>query len=401
MKEKTHDRIIISLPIKSQSQKKFSSKFKSKKSLMFLFALYIIILVILAILFLQLLYSKRKSSLSSKNFKSKRNLQNERFDPSNYPEDKPLSAIDIGILVFYSIFLSLTIYLGCELKSKTKSDELFYNVLKYIYMSNNGYMFISLIDNSLKTSLISLLTLIVGLLIFIVGTFIYLAKFCKEIFSNFFEKYFGFEMLKSWYNLPCISVWEFISVTDPCCRSDTYTTYINNGRISDDKCIIKFGNNFAYFMKRLVLFLSTIFFYVFMIIITVPWFIIKLIYSILKNVKCNRSNSQANIPNNNAGNFRGNNIIIGNSNAGNNANINENNINNNILKKNKIRKKKKKIKKNKSMVIPNSIGLENAMKAISSINRSNLTQKSQDQSVNSQNNNSSKNQNNQIIIQDV
>ena len=53
------------------------------------------------------------------------------------------------------------------------------------------------------------------------------------------------------------------------------------------------------------------------------------------------------------------------------------------------------------MVIPNSIGLENAMKAISSINRSNLTQKSQDQSVNSQNNNSPKNQNNQIIIQDI
>lgn len=397
---------------KSEIKPKFIRKFKPKKSYIILSIFYILLLVVLIILSLRLLYSRKKNALTKKNSKTNRGLYYDQNDPynsygsNNYQnnhntEEDSIDPVAVVIVVLYALFLILSLYIGCELKSLAKSDEVFYSVLKYIYMANNGYLFISTIDNAMKASGVSMTTLGISVAICVIGTAIYLCKFCKAIFNNFFEHYFSCDMLRSWYCLPCDYIWNFISLTDPCCYCTHYTEYhYSDGTVTDDKCIVQAFNTCMYLLKRLSLILSTIVFYIFMLILTGAWIIIKIIYQIAKNVECNccKGSSGGGVINNNNGVGTTQNNVMVYGNRGNNTNSNGN-INVNI-NQNKDKQVNKNFNRYKSQIIPNNLTLQNNNNVFYALNRR-KSMHVPNVYENSQENYSSNEQQRDIYIQDI
>ena len=381
MKEKNNNsiRILHDYPQKIKSQNNYFRKPRPKKTLVFLIILCIILFLVITILFIRLLSLKKLNALQNKNPKQKRSLDYYN-DPHNYnnneTKDDGLDPIAIVIVVLYFFFLVLSLYIGCGLKSLAKSDEVFYSVLKYIYMANNGYLFISLIDNVMKASGFSIATLSISGIIFFVGTIIYLVKFCNVIFSNFFEHYFSSAMLRSWYSLPCEYIWSYISLTDPCCYSNTYTVYIHSdGTVTDDRCFVVFCNNFCFLVKRLSLLLSTLAFYIFLIMLTMAWALILAFYQLFKKVECNCRKGNTNI-NENAGN---------NPNSQNEVKIygyRNNNGEESDEKKSEKNKEQnddsgtnRKFSRNKSQIIPNTKSLDYSNNPVENLNNLNLNRR--------------------------
>ena len=361
MQEKTTITIIKTIPQKIKLKPKISSKFKPKKLYIFISLLYFFLLAILSILCYQFLNKVKKNALDKEKNQSNRNLyyNNDPYYNSgsgsystttSSSNDDSLDPIAVIVVILYAFFLVLSLYIGCQLKKLQGSDEVYYNVLKYIYMANNGYLFVSLIDSAMKASGMSIATLGISIVICVIGSIIYLVKFCKAIFSNFFERYFGCEMLTSWFKLPCSYIWDFVSLTDPCCRSDTYTVYYySDGTTSDDKCLVQSCNTFCYLVKRLSLILSTLVYYMFLLMLTVVWGFIKILYEIFKNVKCCSKGSGNVDINIGAGNNQNNVMVYG----------QQGNYNNNQVRR---------YERNKSQVLPSNMNFGNNY-AINSLNR--------------------------------
>lgn len=186
---------------------------------------------------------------------------------------------------------------------------------------------------------------------------IYLVKFCKVIFSNFFKHYFGCDMLTSWFRLPCSYIWDFVSLTDPCCYSNTYTVYYySDGTTSDDKCLVQSCNTFCFLVKRLSLILSTLVYYMFLLMLTVVWGIIKIFYEIFKNVKCNCSSKGSSNPDYNIGegNAQNNVVVVGYQGNYNNANFDNQGI--------------RRYGRNKSQILQNNMNFGNTNDIINSLN---------------------------------
>ena len=411
MQEKTSITIIKTIPQKIKQKPKTPPKFKPKKLYIFISLLYFVLLIIISILCYQIFNKVKKNALSKQKNQSNRNLYYNN-DPyynsgsgsysttktSNNSNDDSLDPIAVIVVVLYAFFIVLSLYIACELKKLSKSDEVCNNVLKYIYMANNGYLFISLIDSAMKASGMSIATLGISIVICVIGTIIYLVKFCKVIFSNFFEQYFGYEMLSSWFRLPCSYIWDFVSLTDPYCYSDTYTVYYySDGTTSDDKCFVQAYNTFCYLVKRLSLILSTLVYYMFLLMLTVVWGIIKILYEIFKNVKCNfcskgSSNIDINIG---AGNNQNNVMVYGQQ-----GNYEINYNNNQAIRR---------YQRNKSQVLPNNMNIANNNNIINSLNMGTTMRLSQNYNSNNSNvrrrntlnRTSFRNQENMISIEDV
>ena len=393
--------ILYDFSHKIKPKTNYFQKQKYKKALILVIILYIFLILVITVLFIKLLKFKKLNALHEKGLKQKRNLYNEYGydDPHNYKnkEDDSIDPIAIVIVVLYFFFLVLSLYIGCKLSELSKSDEVYYNVLKYIYMANNGYLFLSLIDNVIKLSGVSAITLGVSGVICFIGTLIYLIKFCKVIFSNFFEHYFGMDMLTSWYRLPCDYIWNFISLTDPCCYSDTYTvTVYSDGTVSDNKCLVQSCNTFCFCVKRLSLIISTLVFYMFLIMLTVLWGIIKLFYQLFKNVDCNCKKSTTNPVVSDGENAPPADNVMVYGYRGNPTNQIDYNNNGNS-------EEVRKYTRNKSQIIPNSLSLQNSGNTLQDLNNDNR-RKSLNYSMNMKqlpNNNNLMNQGNNIHIQDV
>ena len=360
MKEKNNVsiKILYDFPRKIYPKKNFIQKLKSKKFIIFLLIIYLLLLSAVIILSIKLFSNKKKHALNNnKNIQKKnRNLYNNYNDPyyndpyyngnqnQNNTDDDSIDIIAVIVVILYCLFLILSLYIGCELKKLSQSDQVFYNVLKFIYMANNGYLFVSLIDNVMKASGISIATLGISIVICVIGTLIYLIKFCKAIFSNFFEQYFSFDMLKSWFSLPCEYVWRFMALTDPCCRIDHYTiTTYSDGTQTNDKCLVDCCNTVTFLTKRLSLILSIIVYFIFLLMLSVVWFIIKMIYQLVKNCECNCGKGSGNTGNNNIQN----NVMVYGYPGTTAVNVNSNNQNNNV---NSTRRT---YKRNKSQMMPN------------------------------------------------
>jgi phosphotransferase system glucose/maltose/N-acetylglucosamine-specific IIC component len=348
-------KILHDFPQKINQKQNFIRKIKSKKVLIFLLIIYLLLISAIIILLIIIFSNKKKHALNNKNPKQKRSLYNNYNDPYNDPyyndgqnqnntEDDSQDVIAIIVVILYGLFIFLSLYIGCELKKYTQSDEVFYNVLKFIYMANNGYLFVSLIDNVMKASGVSIATLGISIVICVIGTLIYLIKFCKAIFTNFFEHYFSFDMLKSWFRLPCDYVWRFMALTDPCCTIDHYTiTTYSDGTQTNDKCLVDCCNTVTFLTKRLSLILSIIVYFIFLLMLSVVWFIIKMIYQLIKNCECNCGKGSGNTGNNNIQN----NVMVYGYPGTTAVNVNSNNQNNNV---NSTRRT---YKRNKSQMMPN------------------------------------------------
>ena len=356
-------KILHDFPQKINQKQNFIRKIKSKKFLIFLLIIYLLLISAIIILLIKIFSNKKKHALNNKNPKQNRSLYNNYNDPyyndpyyndgqnQNNTEDDSQDVIAIIVVILYGLFIFLSLYIGCELKKYTQSDEVFYNVLKFIYMANNGYLFVSLIDNVMKASGVSIATLGISIVICVIGTLIYLIKFCKAIFSNFFEHYFSFDMLKSWFRLPCDYVWRFMALTDPCCFIDHYTeTTYADGTKTNDKCLVETCNTITYLTKRLSLILSIIVYFMFLLMLSFVWFIIKIIYQIVKNCECNCGKGSNKIGNSNIQS----NVVPYGYPSTNAMNVNATNQSNNMSNT------KRNYKRNKSQMMPNATNLQNS-----------------------------------------
>ena len=120
----------------------------------------------------------------------------------------------------------------------------------------------------------------------VVWTIYYLIKYIKNPNKGFIDINFNFSSLLSWYYLPCHTVWNFIVLTDPCCKQTSHIINIfPNGTSCDTKYIVILWNYFTYLIKRFAFFISTIIYYWFLLFFSLVWFLMKLFVNIYLNYK--------------------------------------------------------------------------------------------------------------------
>ena len=171
-------------------------------------------------------------------------------------------------------------------KNSDKTEDIRLEVLKFMYMSNNGYLLVSVVDISITNNGAIYIITSVGSIILVIGTIIYIVKFIKVICVGFLETYFSFNMFKTWICLPFQFVWPFMGLTDPCCYSNTYTvTYHSDGTVTDDKAFVICFNKTMFCVKRFAFIISTLLYYFFLLVLPFYWILIKLIILLIENIK--------------------------------------------------------------------------------------------------------------------
>ena len=133
---------------------------------------------------------------------------NNSNNTSNTEEiDDNIEVFPYIVLICYVTFIFLSLYMIVMMRRiSEKTENLRLEVLKFMYMSNNGYLLVAMIDTPLSET--GTIYGIVGIasLILVIGTIIYIVKYITIICVGFFETYFSCEMFKSWLTLPFIYV---------------------------------------------------------------------------------------------------------------------------------------------------------------------------------------------------
>ena len=114
-------------------KKNFIQKINSRKTLFILLLFFIILIHISFILSLHSLFTNKNNALKWKNPKTNRKL-NDYYDKDyqekqeerdkNGQNDK-IVLISVFIFILYGLFLLISLYMGCKLKSLSKSNEVF------------------------------------------------------------------------------------------------------------------------------------------------------------------------------------------------------------------------------------------------------------------------------------
>ena len=266
------------------STKKLNTKIKYVKILLFIFLLLFLLLTILLIV-----------KFFPNKIKHKRNLYNNYDHLKNINKQRTKNRISgnedniaIAISTYYGTYIILSLYIIGEIKfhSAGRPENLSIEVWKYIYMSNNGYFIFFIFTAPILKDAKIYLCLSLSTSICIGGTIYYICKIIKNTFEGFIDTYFSFSGLLSWYYLPCISIWPFIGLTDPCCMHSLYILPFYIGGFGNIRYAIFIWNYFIWFIKRFSILLSNILYYWFLIYLSIVWAIIKLIiYLSLNNKK--------------------------------------------------------------------------------------------------------------------
>ena len=153
---------INSLLSKDQSQEKKNKKlFESKKYIMFSFIFILLVILSIIVIFSILSSQKNNRELSEYNTNSIDIYNtNEKKVKSKEDELEDFDPISVILLVCYVIFIFLSLYIICQLRTlKVPTEEVQYKVIKFMYMSNNGYLVVSIID----TSISNMPTIVIGI----------------------------------------------------------------------------------------------------------------------------------------------------------------------------------------------------------------------------------------------
>lgn len=330
------------IPIKqNQAQKK--KIFKSFNKIANAFILLAIIeLILLIINFINILSSLFKNNALRKlqYYDNNYNQGNSGYTANNGNNNnnikkseayKPINPVIIIFFIFFVLFLILCLYIICEIKKiapEKISEYLKDNIYRFIYMANSGFFFTAICYSPMINDLsVGYLTLGVSGIIFVIGSIILLKNLIRDTGFDCFTDFTIFDKLKNYFRIPCDYVWSFIGLTDPCCEVTTYTvnTYSDGSTFSTKNCV-ECWNGFVLIVKRVVLIISTIFFYIFLIYLTVIFLIIKLFYLLITQIikccqscKTNNQNVNPNIPSNDV-------IYSNNENLGNQQNLGNNGI---------------------------------------------------------------------------
>ena len=411
------------MSLNNPSSVQTSEEYKRQKSKKFLSFKYFSLFLVFFLFIFSLIFLRCTKLFRHKPLYSKRNLSSYSSSNSNANEEdeEKRSFFPVVVLIFYITFLLMSIYTVIIMRIiSEKTEELRLEVYKFMYMANNGYLFISAIDGMISGSGLVFTCLFISGGILITGTIIYIVKFIKVIINGFFDVYLSFDILCLWYSLPFKYVWPFLGLTDPCCYKSTYTvTIYSDGTVTDDRCYVMLTNRIIYLIKRGAMLISTILYYLFLIMITLIWLLIKLIIIAVEKIKKSCKKTEIQNQNENPAdvqiNGNMNNNIVNNNALNLNMRRNKTHIqkkaNNNIIDNNNIDsnngqvitlkpKRKGKLKKRKTAVIKTNININTIGQGETENEENNMNQikgKNEDIKTNNYKNDINNNNNNKNI----
>ena len=199
---------------------------------------------------------------------------NKKSDSSSAPE----SSCCIACLI---ICLCLGAYMICEMDKREEYKVHTDNIWKFLFIADGGILVLTFINFIChpKKQVIEVTPFVLAVIVFVCGSAYYIFKFTRVCSRNYAEEYFKQEKLCELFKIPCF-MWQFIGLTDPCCRQDTYTVSIYaDGHTESDYCCVVFWNGFIWIFKRFALLCSTICYYLFVLFYLLFWLLGKVIYN--------------------------------------------------------------------------------------------------------------------------
>ena len=180
------------------------------------------------------------------------------------------------LLAWFFIFFFMGLYIICILKRFPAFEEKIYDIWKFMFFANNGILVASFVNMfSFKNLFMDSSPFVLSLIGCGIGIAYYICKFSKNCNKRYAFEYFQYEKLREFFNLPCL-IFNLIGLTDPCCRSETYTvTYYSDGSVRSTECCMHLWNFFIFIMKRLAVIFSILSYYIFVIFYLIFWFIGK------------------------------------------------------------------------------------------------------------------------------
>ena len=188
--------------------------------------------------------------------------------------DNPAETIGLLFNGTLFIFILLSLYLICTVRRivEKEQDEFSPQVYKFIYLTNNGYIVVSLglyfiVGNEKEPYFLYLFA--IEAWIFLIGTSCYISKKCRYLCPNPGEECFSCDLLSELLSLPC-QVWRLLPLTDDCCRCDkiTVTVHSDGSTTSDEKFVVCF-NVTCKLLKMFAMLIATIVYFIFYLILFV------------------------------------------------------------------------------------------------------------------------------------
>ena len=258
--------------------------------------------------------------LSSSNEYPKRFLQydyyglnNEYSNSTNETNNNSTSASeDPGsyLLAWFFIFFFMGLYMICSMKKYPEISDKTDYVWKFMFFANNGILVASSVNIfNIKNMIIDSSPFALSTIVFIIGCIYYLKKYCETCSMGFAELYFQWDKISELNKMPCF-IWSLVALTDPCCRSDTYTvTVYEDGHTESNECCVRMWNCFIFVIKRMAVIFTFLSFYIFLVFFILFWLIAKGIFILILNSKIkNAKNNNPNPEVPNDVNIQGNNI---------------------------------------------------------------------------------------------
>ena len=266
-------------------------------------------------------------NITDKSNNKETNMSNAKNNGTKKNDDKTNVEEDPGtyLISFFVLFVFIGLYMICKMKdfkeTKNKTDD----VWKFLFFANNGAFLGSIINIlfSNNTS-IDYTSLALCGIIFAVGSIYFIVQYIKKCNHEYALYYFSCEKAEHWFKLPCFII-SLIGLTDPCCRSNSYTeTEYKDGHKESTYCCHCTWNIIIYIIKRFALFITIFSYYIFLIFLLIFWALAFLIYRQLSSKKQNKdenSNSNAQTSGNNDTQTSGNNDTQTNSTNNNGINV--------------------------------------------------------------------------------
>ena len=209
-------------------------------------------------------------------------LFNTTIQPKKSSGEGPLTFL----LAFYILFLFLAIYLRYIIK-KSKYEQvnkLLSDFYKFLYIANNGALFVTLINIVVVYENLGIASIIIGIIIFILGGAYYFRKFKSK--PELVEECFRRETLNKLLGIPRM-ILKLVCSTLYCCLCEssliireTYIDAFGNKEVREsESCLPYIWNYFFIFFKMVITIFTIIAYYIGLALFCLFWFIAKLIYN--------------------------------------------------------------------------------------------------------------------------
>ena len=235
---------------------------------------------------------RKQGSIKNSTLYDTDTAQDKKTNKKNEASENPLTFL----LGYYILFLILAIYLACLLRRSQYQyvRDLTSELYKFLYIANNGALFVTFINIVVVYENLGIATIIIGIIIFIAGSIFYFNK-CRD--KNFVEQCFQSETINKLFALPCL-IWKLVCSTLYCCLCESSiiikTTYIdafgNKEVREEESCLPYLWNFFFIFFKLIITIFTILAYYIGLVLFCLFWFIAKLIYNKVKGNKANEGN---------------------------------------------------------------------------------------------------------------